>query len=410
MRGFDDPFSPRDPFGQSGGQGSGNEQGQQSGLPYGFSRPGAGNTSGNVGNAGEDSNVWDPSQARQGYTGYMPALPPLGDQVLSRLAPRTTEAARDAALDLPLPSLARRPGAPQLSPAALAISARAETTDYLTVSYDQNEPGFAEFYDAVIAPQWSAPFGRLLLSLFLTLQRDRGWMALDVACGCGYPTLELARYLGQDCDLGGIDIWEEAILLARRKAADEWLRNVTFLTADVADSGLPEGTLDAITCNLGLSSFDDPAAALDGIWRLLRPGGSALLTTPLQSAMREFLDTYYLTLRDLKLSNYQRVFSEMIAKQPTKDDVRRLLETAGFEARRFVVENFTLHFPTPRAFLSSPVILYAGLMRWRDIIPDLTIRRLVFNEVERRLATRAQAQGGDLTMTIPMLCVQATRA
>ncbi|HLY31281.1 MAG TPA: class I SAM-dependent methyltransferase, partial [Ktedonobacterales bacterium] len=306
--------------------------------------------------------------------------------------------------------LSRRPGASTLSPAALAISARAETTDYLTVRYDQHEPGFAEFYDAVIAPQWSAPFGRLLLSLFLTLPRDRGWMALDVACGCGYPTLELARYLGQDCDLGGIDIWEEAILLARRKAADEWLRNVTFLTADVADSGLPEGTLDAITCNLGLTSFEHPAAALGGIRKLLRPGGSLLLTTPLQSLMREFLDTYYLTLRDLKLGDYQHAFSKMITQQPTKDDVRLLIEREGFETRRFITENFTLRFPSPHAFLTSPVMQYVSLMRWRDIIPDLTIRRLVFNEVERRLAKRAEAHNGELTMTIPMLCVLAVRA
>jgi hypothetical protein len=49
------------------------------------------------------------------------------------------------------------------------------------------------------------------------------------------------------------------------------------------------------------------------------------------------------------------------------------------------------------------------MVNWRAIIPDLTVRRLVFNEVERRLTARAQANGGELTMTVPALCVSATR-
>ncbi|HUY78514.1 MAG TPA: class I SAM-dependent methyltransferase [Ktedonobacterales bacterium] len=390
----DDPFPSLDSFGTSSGGFSGNAGGAASGgSSWGDS----------------DSSVWDPSQARRGYTAHLPAL---SDLEMARRAQTPLDARRDAALDLPLSALSRqRPGGMSgLSPAALALTARAETTDYLTVSYDQREPGFVELYDALITPQWSVPFGRLLLSLFLTLPRDRGWMALDVACGCGYPTLELARYLGQDCDLGGIDIWEEAILLARRKANDDWLRNVTFLTADVTDSGLPDGTLDTITCNLGLPSFADPPAALVGICRLLRPGGLLLLTTPLQSTLREFLDIYYLTLRDLKLGEYQRILSQRIAATPTRDAVRRQLEAAGFEVQRMVTEGHTLTFPTPRAFLTSPMIQHLYLTEWRDIIPDLTIRRLVFNEVERRLGARAEANGGELAMTVPMLCVSAVRA
>ena len=97
------------------------------------------------------------------------------------------------------------------APAGLAASARAETSDYLTVTYDLRDLGFVELYEALMVPQWSAPFGRLLLSVFLTLPRDIGWQVLDVACGTGYPTLELARFLGQDCDLAGIDVWEDAI-------------------------------------------------------------------------------------------------------------------------------------------------------------------------------------------------------
>jgi SAM-dependent methyltransferase len=177
----------------------------------------------------------------------------------------------------------------------------------------------------------------------------------------------------------------------------------------VLHNNLPDGTFDTITCNLGLPSFSDRRAALGAIARLLRPGGSLLLTTPLQSAMREFLDTYYLTLRDLKLEESQRTFARLIAGRPTIEQARGMVERAGFEVRRAVTGSFTLKFPSPRAFLNSPLIMTTYMPAWREVVPDLTIRRLVFNEVERRLAARIEASGGELTMTVPMLCLSAVR-
>ncbi len=346
----------------------------------------------------QDWDDWDPTRARSGYTSYVPAV---GNPLLSSMP----------GLDLPAPiSRPRSPAGQQsLSPAGLAVSARAEVEDYLTVRYDIREPGFVELYEAVFVPQWSRPFGQLLLSVLLTLQRDSGWQLLDVGCATGYPTLELARFLGQDCDLAGIDIWEEAVLFARRRAAEEWLRNVNFLVADVVANDLPQGGFDTITCNLGLTSFEDPVAALGGMWRLLREGGQLLFTVPLQSAMREFLDTYYLTLRDLKLQDYMRTLGLHIASRPTIASVSQLIERAGFTVARTVTDTFTMRFPDALAFLKSPLIQTLYLGELREIIPDMTIRRLVFNEVERRLTARAHVAGGELTMSVPMLCVSAVR-
>jgi ubiquinone/menaquinone biosynthesis C-methylase UbiE len=342
---------------------------------------------------------WDPSRARNGYTGHIRAL-------------RDLASPHDPALEPSAPLSGQRPlpGPGGLSAAAHAIAARGASEDYLTVRYDLRELGFVEVYDMRLAPQWSAPFARLLLSVFLTLPRAHGAQVLDVACGTGVPTLDLARFLGQDCDLAGIDVWDEAIHLARRKAADEWLRNVSFLVADVTASGLPEGTFDTLTCNLGLGSFADRPAALGAMWRLLRPQGQLLLTTPLQSAMREFLDTYYLTLRDLKLEQALRDLTQLINARPTTDAMRQLVEQAGFTVRRAVMDSFTLRFASPRAFFQSLLVQTTYIEGWRAILPDMTVCRLVFNEVERRLKARAESNGGELVMSVPMLCLSAMRA
>lgn len=344
---------------------------------------------------------WDPGDAHWGYTGKMGALGGLapGAQLPGGAHPL---------IDLP-PPVQRPPTVEGLSPAGLAASLRAETEDYLTVEYNVDDPGFLELYDALIVPQWSAPFGNLMLSVFLTQARNSGWQVLDVACGTGYPTIELARFLGQDCDIAGIDVWEAAIRRARQKASEEWLRNVTFLVGDVQRSGLPDGGLDTITCNLGLSSFADRRAALGAMARLLHPGGQLMLTTPLQAAMREFLDTYYLTLRDLKLMDYLQALAHLVRSRPTLADARALVESTGFAVERVVTDSFTLRFPHAAAFFRSPVIQTTFMAAWRAIIPDLTMRRLVFNEVERRLEARIAANGGRMEVTVPMLCLVARR-
>ena len=105
------------------------------------------------------------------------------------------------------------------------------------------------------------------------------------------------------------------------------------------------------------------------MWRLLRQRGHILLTTPLQSAMREFLDIYYLTLRDLKLGDYQRALAQQIAMRPTIAETRRQMERAGFQITREVTDTFSLRFPTTLGFLRSPLIQTTYMLSWRSIIP-----------------------------------------
>ena len=135
---------------------------------------------------------------------------------------------------------------------------------------------------------------------------------------------------------------------------------------------LAERTFDTITCNLGLLSFADRGAALGAIWRLLRPEGQFLMTLPLQSALREFLDTFYLTLRDLKLDDAMRAFAQLTSARPTTEQARMLVERAGFEVRRVVTDNFTCRFPDPKAFLGSPLIQTTYMPGWRGSCPTST--------------------------------------
>ncbi|MBA3826393.1 MAG: class I SAM-dependent methyltransferase, partial [Ktedonobacterales bacterium] len=189
--------------------------------------------------------------------------------------------------------------------------------DYLTATYDLNARGMAELYDAVVVPQWSRPFAEVMLSQLLVLPRPADAHVLDVACGTGFPTLDVARMLGQGVQILGIDTWRTAINRAQRKATEAWLRNVAFQQADIAHTNLPENSYDLVTCNLAYTSFADRSRALAVMARLLRPTGALLLTTPLQTAFREFLDMYHLVLTDLQLTTCVDALLAMVRGRPT---------------------------------------------------------------------------------------------
>lgn len=296
---------------------------------------------------------------------------------------------------------------PQFAAALREGAAFFANADPLTTTYDLTQRGMVEIYEAVVIPQWSAPFANLLLSQLIVTPRPPGAQVLDVACGPGYPTLEIARFLGQDADVAGIDPWEAAIERARRKASDAWLRNVSFMVGDITHAAnLPEQHFDLVTCNLGYTSFADRGRALAMLARLTRPGGAVLLTVPLQAALHEFLDLYHAVLSDLQLATCVDSLVALVKNRPTIASARAALERTGLVIDRALTDSHTLRFTDARDFLTSPVIALTFLPGWRAIVPDPALRRLVFNEVERRLAARVAAEG-ELTFAVPMLCLTA---
>ena len=277
---------------------------------------------------------------------------------------------------------------------------------YLERSYDFTSPAVAELYDRAVVPLWSAPFGRMLLSAFQAYTIQPGWQVIDVACGTGYPTLEIARLLGRDGDVAGIDIWNAGIARARAKAEALRLDNASFLVADVAGCDLPEHAFDLALCNLGLTNFAQPEAALKGIVRLLQPNGTLILTTNLQGTMQEFFEIYRAVLNDLGLLDLSWDVERVMSLQPTLERAEALLDMAGFTVDQTISDHFTLEFPNGSTFLRSPLVGLSALHTWRKVISDVELRRVIFHEIERRLNARAAALGR-LDLTIPMLSITA---
>lgn len=102
---------------------------------------------------------------------------------------------------------------------------------------------------------------------------QQGARALDVGCGTGDVTLRLARKLGAEGRAIGMDLNGSALDVARQRAADEGLHNVTFVERDLQHLGQEEQPFDIITCRRVLMYLPDQVAAAKSIHAALRPGG-----------------------------------------------------------------------------------------------------------------------------------------
>jgi ubiquinone/menaquinone biosynthesis C-methylase UbiE len=101
---------------------------------------------------------------------------------------------------------------------------------------------------------------------------QHGDRALDIGCGFGDTTQQLARLVGDEGEALGVDAAERFVALAREEAAEAGLGNVRFEVADVEAAEL-EGEFDYAFARMGTMFFANPVAAHRNIRRSLRPGG-----------------------------------------------------------------------------------------------------------------------------------------
>ncbi|MEZ4429602.1 MAG: class I SAM-dependent methyltransferase [Nannocystaceae bacterium] len=101
---------------------------------------------------------------------------------------------------------------------------------------------------------------------------------LDIGCGTGSLALRLAPHCAR---VHGLDISSEMIRIADGKAAADKVDNVTFHVGPFDDSfaAFAPESLDGVCAYSILHLVEDRRAALDRIYRLLKPGGFFISST-----------------------------------------------------------------------------------------------------------------------------------
>ncbi|MBV8930095.1 MAG: class I SAM-dependent methyltransferase [Mycobacteriaceae bacterium] len=117
-----------------------------------------------------------------------------------------------------------------------------------------------------------------------------GMRVLDVGCGPGDVSFVAARLVGATGTVLGIDAAKEVIGMARARAGERGLSNVSFEQA-TADEVAVDDPVDAVVGRLILMHMPQPVATLRRLAGLLRPGGLIAFCEPDLSAVRSAPDT-----------------------------------------------------------------------------------------------------------------------
>ena len=137
------------------------------------------------------------------------------------------------------------------------------------VFWDRAAPGWirhAERQDELGRPLGAAALDRL--------RARPGECVLDVGCGCGGTTAELAAAVGPSGVAVGVDLSEAMVVRARQR-----FPGPGFIVGDIETMGIvPGASFDAAYSRMTLMLLADPVAGLTTIERSLRPGGRLAAT------------------------------------------------------------------------------------------------------------------------------------
>ena len=142
-----------------------------------------------------------------------------------------------------------------------------------------------------------SPFARGVLA---AAGLKAGMKVADFGCGVGMTTRMLAEMVGPSGSVTGVDFSADQVEEAREISARAGIGNVSFLQANACDTGLPRAHFDLAYCRFLLLHLPNPAACIEEMLAILKPGGILVLedgdlTTAMSqppTAMNAFADLF----------------------------------------------------------------------------------------------------------------------
>jgi ubiquinone/menaquinone biosynthesis C-methylase UbiE len=207
----------------------------------------------------------------------------------------------------------------------------------------------AQAYEQLYVPAYFRPIGGALLDRVTVSAADR---VLDVACGTGIVARLIHGRIGVPARLDGIDVNPVMVAAAQTFApfARSHLGDATTLPFD-------DGAFDVVLCQHGLMFFPDRGRALAEMRRVSADGGRLGITTWRPLSEHPLSDAL---LRASK--RHMDVPIDVPFSLGDANQLRGMIEAAGFDEVRIDTVEFEAHFPDARAFTRMNVLAFGAVM------------------------------------------------
>src|ERR1700739_3990453 len=118
----------------------------------------------------------------------------------------------------------------------------------------------------------------------------QGGDVLEVAPGPGFVAIEMAK--GGAYRVTGLDVSRTMVELARRNAAEAEVQ-VDFRQGNASAMPFADESFDLLACSAAFKNFSEPHRALEEMYRVLRPGGTALVLDLRKDVTMSEIRTYF---------------------------------------------------------------------------------------------------------------------
>jgi len=144
---------------------------------------------------------------------------------------------------------------------------------------EHNSSHWGSSYRLVASEKWkakSAIMGREATQALVDFADPRpGMQILDLASGTGEPAISLASAVGPGGHVTALDLSQDLLDIANRRARQRGLTNFRTHVADAQHLPFAENSFHLATCRFGVMFFADALRALRELNRVLRPGARA---------------------------------------------------------------------------------------------------------------------------------------
>ena len=212
------------------------------------------------------------------------------------------------------------------------------------------------------------------LNHILSLNIDKNWRkkavreladearplnVLDVACGTGDFTIEIARKVPHGSTVVGVDISDGMIVVGLEKLAKLGI-DAALEVADCEALPYEDNTFDRISVGFGVRNFEHLELGLSEMYRVLSPGGKLVileLSVPSNAFIRWCYKLYFLKILPFigglvsgNRSAYEYLPASVL-RFPTPDKFMSIMKSAGFD----VVEHRALTLGVCRMYIGKKI-------------------------------------------------------
>lgn len=226
-------------------------------------------------------------------------------------------------------------------------------------------------------------------------------IVLDLATGPGEPAMSIARMVGPEGHVTGIDLSEKMVDLATRVARERRIPNATFRVMDAEQLDFPGDTFDLVTSRFGFQIFTNPEGVAKEARRVLKPKGRIGLTVWSTAEKAQAINAVVgpmLEFAEPDETGYLPTPFELGAP----GEMSKLLRDAGFLDPKEEPKSHTMHFKDEDDYLD--VILGGTPLGHSLKEEDPPVREKVLARTRQNLR-QWKGRGG---IDIPCECVVVT--